>query len=473
MDALITVPLWLFLLLVALAVWWVIDRLIAPGLRWALRRRVNRAIEEINARLQLRIPAFRIARREALIDRLVHDGKVVEAAEEQVRLSGASRTAVMRQVRGYAREIVPAFNAYLYFRLGLGLARRVARLLYRVRVGYMDEAGLTAVDPRASVVFVMNHRSNMDYVLVGFLVAERAAISYAVGEWARVWPLQQLIRSMGAYFVRRNSGDPLYRRVMERYVQMATEAGVAQAVFPEGGLTQDGAMRSPRLGILDYLCKGFDPKGERDIVFAPVGINHDRVLEDRSLLRRLDPGAARRGIAFAAWTALRFAGRNVAQMARREWFRFGYACVNFGTPVSLREWTAGRGVDFRDLPRAVRFERVDALARDLMSAIGAVVPVLPVSVVATVLLEAGEAGASTIDVKARAAALFAGLGAAGAHPYIPRRDQDYAIEVGLRHLSRRRALLEEEGHYRMAPGEAPLLAYYANAIAHLMPQNRP
>ena len=44
-----------------------------------------------------------------------------------------------------------------------------------------------------------------------------------------------LIRSMGAYFVRRDSRDPLYRAVLQRYVQMATDAGLTQAVFPEGG----------------------------------------------------------------------------------------------------------------------------------------------------------------------------------------------------------------------------------------------
>ena len=115
--------------------------------------------------------------------------------------------------------------------------------------------------PGTTVVFVMNHRSNMDYVLVAFLAAERTTLSYAVGEWARIWPLQQLIRSMGAYFVRRNSNNPVYRRVLERYVHMATEAGVAQAMYPEGGLSRDGRLREPKLGLYDYMLKSFDPAG--------------------------------------------------------------------------------------------------------------------------------------------------------------------------------------------------------------------
>ena len=144
---------------------------------------------------------------------------------------------------------MPAFNAYLYFRIGYWIGRKVAQGLYRVRLGFVDTEALKTVPENATVVFVMNHRSNMDYILAGYLAADQAALSYAVGEWARIWPLAALIRSMGAYFVRRNSKDELYRRVLERYIAMATQAGVPQAVFPEGGLTRDGLMREPRLGV--------------------------------------------------------------------------------------------------------------------------------------------------------------------------------------------------------------------------------
>ena len=178
------------------------------------------------------------------------------------RETGEALGPMWRRVDRYAREIVPSFNAYLYFRIGYAIARAVARMLYRVRIGYVDEAALARIDPKSTIVFVINHRSNMDYVLVAFLAAERAALSYAVGEWARIWPLQQLVRAMGAYFVRRNSGDALYRTVLARYVQMATEAGVTQAVFPEGGLSVDGRLRPPKFGLLDYMLKGFDDAKE-------------------------------------------------------------------------------------------------------------------------------------------------------------------------------------------------------------------
>src|SRR3990172_4779058 len=195
----------------------------------------------------------------------------------------------------------------------------------------------------------MNHRSNMDYVLVAFLAAERVALSYAVGEWARIWPLQTLIRSMGAYFVRRNSGDPLYRAVLQRYVQMATESGVPQALFPEGGLTLDGRLRSPKLGLLDYMVKAFDPRGERDLVFVPVGINYDRVLEDRYLLLKLEDNVAQAGLLHAAAIASGFILKNLGMMLAGRWHRFGYACVNFGRPFSMLPYSRPQGIDFFSL----------------------------------------------------------------------------------------------------------------------------
>ena len=36
------------------------------------------------------------------------------------------------------------------------------------------------------------------------------------------------------------------------------------------------------------MVEAFDPASGRDLVFIPVGINYDRVLEDRTLLRSLD-----------------------------------------------------------------------------------------------------------------------------------------------------------------------------------------
>lgn len=464
----VSLPLWLAVVLVLIAGWAALDRLLMPGVRWYLRRRVQRVIDELNTRLRLEIPSFHRTRRQVLIDRLTYDSKVIQAVDEHAREQGVPRAVLAARVNRYAREIVPAFNAYFYFRIGYWLSKRVAQLLYRVRLGFSDEAGLAEVPAGSTVVFLMNHRSNMDYVLVAYLAADQTALSYAVGEWARIWPLQTLIRSTGAYFVRRSSGDPLYRRVLERYIHMATSAGVPQAVYPEGGLSRDGRLRPPKLGILDYMLRSFDPRhGERDLVFIPVGINYDRALEDRTLLLDLQPEKQRRGRFFAASTTLRFLLRNVGLMLRSRWHRFGYACVNFGSPISMRRYLGDRGLDLRPLSREERSVHLERLGGELMAAIGRVIPVLPVPLVATVLVQAGEP-LSELELKARAHRLITELEAAGAHVYIPRRDLDYAIVAGLRMLTLRHLADEMEGLFAARQEEMTVLRYYANSIAHLM-----
>jgi glycerol-3-phosphate O-acyltransferase len=467
MNTSVEVPLWLALVGGALALFALLDRLLLPSVRWYLKSRAAKVLAEVRVRLKIKVRPFQQIRRQALIDRLIFDDKVQQAALAFADARGMPREVALDQVQVYAREIVPAFNAFVYFRVGYWIGKRVSQALYRVRIGYTDDAGLEAIGENATVVFVMNHRSNMDYIVASYLAAERAALSYAVGEWARVIGLQQLIRAMGAYFVRRNAKDELYRRVLERYIAMATEAGVTQAVYPEGGLTKDGALREPRFGVIDYMLRGHRHDGERDLVFVPIGLNYDRVLEDRTQLRAGDADAPRVGRLDAAATTLGFVGTQLGLLLRSRWHRFGYACVNFGTPLSVRAWSAEHGVRFEALDKAERQAAVAALGHHLMHQVGRLVPVLPVPLVASVML-AGEGRARTeFEIKAEVAARVARLESAGAHLYVPRQDRDYAFSAGLRMLVQRRLVREDAGLYSAVPDEMALLRYYANSIVHL------
>ena len=463
-----TIPFWLLVLLVVFALIGLTDRIFAPGVRWFFRRRVNRAIDELNTRLALRIQPFKLTRRQTLIDQLMYDPEVIKAVEIHARENNVPRAVSMVQAQKFAKEIIPTFNAFTYFRIATRLARFVSKWIYRVRLGYSDDEALKAIDSEATVVFVINHRSNMDYILLTYMAATSATLSYAVGEWARVFPLQNVIRSMGAYFIRRNSGDPLYRRVLARYVRMATRQGVTQAVFPEGGLSRDGALRPPKLGLLGYMVGDFDPQGARDVVFIPVGLNYDRVMEDRILTSRASKEIGGRTFKVSLGKIFKFTANNLKLRFQGRLYRYGYACVSFGTPVSLKKWMSEQDVNLRDLPEGERFEQIERLGENLMTGIGAVIPVLPVSLVSTVFLQAGDEKMSELDVKSRTFKLVQKLEAAGAHVHIPREDRDYAVSSGLRMLTLRHLVSEEDGFFCAKPDERLLLQYYANSIAHLM-----
>src|SRR3989337_3175433 len=160
MSGTITLPIWLAVALFLLAAWAAIARLLIPSVRWFLRRRVNLVLEEIGKRPHLEIRPFSLTKRQVLVDRLLYDPKILETAEAHAKENGIPRNIVMAEVERFTKEIVPSFNAYAYFRIGYWLAKKTASILYRVRVGYTDEARLAPGDTKSSRGFVMHHRHN-------------------------------------------------------------------------------------------------------------------------------------------------------------------------------------------------------------------------------------------------------------------------------------------------------------------------
>ena len=440
----VAVPVWLLTLILGFAMVSFATNFLFPSVRWFFRRRAERAMQRLNARLDRKIDLFKLAERSDMVARLAYDPKVVEAAMAHAAETGVPGEVAFEEARRYAREIVPGFSATLYFGFATRAAKGLSRFLYRVRVGKIDRE-LGNLDPRATIVFVMNHRSNMDYVLVTWLVADRAAISYAVGEWARVWPLSAMIRAMGAYFIRRGSRNALYRKVLARYVQMATEEGTTQAIFPEGGLSLDGRVGPAKMGLISYIVEGFDPAG-RDVVFVPVGLAYDRVLEDRVLVeaaasetRRFRKRPLRTAWGTAHYLFERLVGRRNG---------FGTAAAGFGAPVSLRAFLAGGG-------------SIQALGARLMAAITEVVPVLPVPLVARAL---GEGAASHAELRGRVEALVDRLTASGAVLKLPPQGLDRTLDEGLTPLIARGLVTSA---LQPVASERALLAFYAASVPEI------
>ncbi len=422
-----------------------------PGLRWTLRRLADRATEAAQRR-GVKLPGLESGGRRETVRRLLRDPVVIAAAEVHARDNGLSQVRVMGQVERYAREIVPAFNAFLYFRVGIPVAGRVARGLYRIRL--TSEEGLAALaehpGERVGVVFVMNHRSNLDYVILAHLTADRTSLTFAAGEWARVPPIGPLARAMGAFFVRRRSGNELYRRVLEGFARLAVELGLTQIIFPEGGLSRDGTIREPKIGLFDYMLRRFDPD-RADILFVPVAVNYDWVLEDHALLQPGGPEAGLWGWGGLLTSTIASFARNLLQARRSGGYRLGEAVVAFGTPVSAREYEVAHGVSFRRMEREPRGQEVKALAASLMTLVREAVADAAVPLVARALLEAGGSPVSGEDLVARAQSLARG-------------DGPLDFEAALRTLTMRGLVRAECGGYRPVTGGVKVLEYYASSV---------
>lgn len=449
----VEIPIWAIVLTGLLALVAALDKILLPSVRWFFRRRLERAVARLNTRLERPIQPFKLARRFDTIQRLTYDPDVAQAIAEHAKDYGIPEQVAFEKAKRYAREIVPGFSAFTYFGFAIRAAKWMSKSLYRVRLGYFDEEALRSVDPDATVIFVINHRSNMDYVLVTWLAAERSALAYAVGEWARVWPLQQLIRALGGYFIRRRQLNPLYRRVLSRYVQLATEGGVTQAFFPEGRLTLDGKLGEPKLGLLSYVIAGFKPGKSKDVVFVPVGLNYDRVMEDRVLTRVKDsPQETPRSFRLRPITIARYLWLHLRLRLSGGFHRFGYAAVSFGAPISLNDYL-----------KSAKGDVAEDLAAHLMDEIDKILPVLPVPVIASLIRDA-PAPMSHDELRTAFDARVSAIQEHGHHVHIPRKDMVYAAEVGLRALTLRGIVNSVDGKLVAAPEEIRLLHYYANML---------
>ena len=443
----VTLPVWALILILGFAAVTFASHFLFPSVRWFFRRRMERAVAKLNNRLQRPIEPFKIMRRQDQVTRLIYDPQVMEAVREYAREEGVPPNVAFEKARSYAREIVPGFSTATYFGFAIKLAQRLSQGLYHVRIGGADTPGLQQIDSRAAVVFVMNHRSNMDYVLITWLASKHSALSYAVGEWARVWPLKALIRAMGAYFIRRRYSNPLYRAILARYVQMSVQQGTTQAIFPEGGLSLTGTVGDAKKGLLHYIVRGFSLNEGQDVVFVPVALNYDRILEDRVLISAGLQGIRRFPVRMKV--VLGFALRILWRKLRGRFTPFGYAAVCYGAPLSLREF-------MRTTPDA----STETLAETLMQRIRSAVPVLPVPFVAAALVRCGGA-CSKARLQAECTQLRADLHARKAWVHLPEEQGNTYIDEGLAALELRGIITVTAERISTTPGEETILGFYA------------
>lgn len=467
MSGTITISTWLAVLMVFLAVLAIVNHFLLPAARWMARRSVNKAIADVNKRFNQKLPLFQLTKRQVLIDRLVYDPEVLATVASTAEERGVTRDGVMAEIVAYAREIVPSFNPYIYFGLGYRIARRFLRSIYHVRVGWVHEEARKEVPPHMSVVFFINHRSNLDYPLVTYLASRRAALSYGAGEWARIWPFSLILRLAGAYILRRNLNNPLYRVVLRRYVQMATAAGVHHAIFSEGALSRNGKVNKPKLGMLSYVCRGFDPGGDRDILFIPVGTNFDRVVEQRTLIANVDTDYRGRGVGFVLGSTMLFLLRQIWLKLTWRWKHFGMAAANFGEPLSLRSWSRQHGVSFSASDKSALHPSIEALGEELHRRVITVVPVLAVPLLAMIMLRP-DAPVGRNALKNEALDELEHLRALGAHAGFKAGAEESAIDDGLDlMLALGLISINESSDVLLQEGERELLQYHANSIIQL------
>ncbi|MCJ7830257.1 MAG: glycerol-3-phosphate acyltransferase, partial [Desulfobacterales bacterium] len=154
-------------------------------------------------------------------------------------------------------------------------------------------ARLKTMSLRGPLILVPCHKSHMDYLILSYVLYQNnlPCPLVAAGTNLSFWPIGPLFRGGGAFFIRRSfRGAVLYSKVFTEYIEKLLEEGFNIEFFIEGGRSRTGKLIMPKLGLLSILLNGMKSGACEDLIFAPIYIGYDQVLEDSAYLEELEGG---------------------------------------------------------------------------------------------------------------------------------------------------------------------------------------
>lgn len=319
----------------------------------------------------------------------------------------------------------------------------------------------------SAVVYVPCHRSHIDYLLLSYVLYRNGLMPphVAAGINLNMPIVGPVLRRAGAFFMRRSFRDnPLYATVFNEYMHVMFSRGYSVEYFVEGGRSRTGRMLQPRPGMLSMTVRSFLRNHRKPIVFVPVYIGYEKVMEGRSYLGELRGGKKRKESIFS-----------LARTAKKLKNSFGQVAVNFGEPIHLAnvldnyhpEWRS-EAYDNTYRPKWLK-GAVDQLADKVVTHINAAVAINPMGMLATVLLSA-ERMAMDERLLVRLMNEFCDLireTPYSPHVSYPKGDGQDWVAYG-EHMGLIARYSQELGDIIALEGNnATLMTYYRNNIQHL------
>ena len=192
------------------------------------------------------------------------------------------------RARDFALEIASDYSYGVLRALELSLAWFWKRLYDGIELHNTDVVARIA--PNHGIVYIPTHRSHIDYLLLSYFLHRQglAPPHIAAGANLNIPLVGPLLRRAGAFFIRRSfKGEPLYAAVFHEYLHLMLTRGFPIEYFIEGGRSRDGRMLTPKAGILGMTIRSFIREHARPLVFVPVYIGYEKLVEGESYLREM------------------------------------------------------------------------------------------------------------------------------------------------------------------------------------------
>ncbi len=162
----------------------------------------------------------------------------------------------------------------------------------RIRIlGHIPE--LQKLAERGTILLVPTHQSNLDSLLVGYVIYLMSLPPFAYGAGLNLFSnpiLSFFMRRLGAYTVDRNKTNSIYKQTLKNYSTQILKEGIHSIFFPGGGRARSGAIESHlKLGLLGTGLEAqieamMEARPKSKVFVVPMVVSYHYVLEARSLI---------------------------------------------------------------------------------------------------------------------------------------------------------------------------------------------
>ncbi len=428
-------------------------------------RRIWRVLRVHYRRLRIATIGPDLSHRRTLVNEVVASRDVRRAIDRQVQQANLTEAKARVRARRYAYEIAAdySYTVIRFFDRVLGVLWN--RLYDGICLSHVEN--LHQVSEGNEIIYVPCHRSHIDYMLLSYIVHQRGMVvpHVAAGINLNLPLVGRLLRRGGAFFLRRSfRGNALYTAVFRSYLAKNLAKGVAIEYFIEGGRSRTGRLLQPRSGLLAMTVQSFLENPRRPIVFVPVYIGYEKLVEGETYIGELRGSPKKKESVAGIFRALPELRSN-----------FGKVHVNIGEPIFLGEVLTQHQPGWRSASYPAE-ERpgwlhgaVDDLAIRIMTRINDAAAVNPVTLLAIVLLSTPK-HAMVEEELAQHLTLFGALAKSARYsPRVTVTDMEgaqmiaYGEKLGV--LRRRPHPLGDIVY--LAEHEAVLMTYFRNNVLHL------
>ncbi|MBP8185561.1 MAG: glycerol-3-phosphate 1-O-acyltransferase PlsB [Pseudomonas sp.] len=407
-----------------------------------------------------------ISHRRNLVKGLIHGPLVHQAILDEAERSKTSVAKVEAQALRYGNEIASDY-AYTAIRfLEVVLSWFWNKIYDGIKVNHIE--AVQEVAHGHEVIYVPCHRSHIDYLLLSYLLFRNGLTPphIAAGINLNMPVIGTLLRRGGAFFMRRTfKGNPLYTSVFNEYLHTLFTRGFPVEYFVEGGRSRTGRMLQPKTGMLAITLRSFLRSNRLPVVFVPVYIGYERVLEGRTYLGELRGASKKKESIFDIF--------KVINAIRKQ--RFGSVWVNFGEPLKLAEFLDSEQPDWRNQQLAPQYrpswlnDTANHLAERIARHLNEAAAVNPVNLVALALLSTSKLA---LDEKALARVLDLYLALLRRVPYSPHTTLPEGDGQALIDYVQSMDLLATQKDplgkiYYLDENNAVLMTYYRNNVLHI------